>query len=915
MIKRFLITLLLVSSNSIFAQTSSLGDSEDFKQMQAQNQKWRKAIDDFAASDGKTVLTPYMQLISTLNGHPEQAACTDNIKGLINRALQLNSSSLVAYSMLYRCAAKERDADLKQQYLASINGIVSNLVNGAEGDTIQSAIAIREMMEARLLLQAMGFAILDMDMTTTFGGLYYRYHVMDALSSTVTVRYFTNLTFMKKLLTNPNISDDIAAQSLAGHYERQGTDFALNAKARRLIARKQYQQALEVLNSISEYSMSKNVLQAHVFLATQHTEGLKEIQRELAFDAKSGFLASAIMLANLQLAESEPADEKAIEQLLNDVDRYSKNGEGAYRLALILRQNPVEKARKLSLHYLKKAVELNHPDATLTLARIYRSDKKTNQNEAQAMALFEKAKAMGADNASVDIARYLHQGSASVEPDHVKELQLLKQLAKQENADASFILARYHEKGIDVDKDAAKARQYYQSAHQLGHKKAATALGLMIEADAATDPSALEQAFSWYQKAGSRGDSSGFLNLARFYHEGLLGTPSLSNAANYYVRAAETGSYVAYCKLADTMLQTESKASDKWQDTLARARSLYLAGVEREDKYCPRRLGAFYQFQQQDNQSAARWYEAAYLNGDASAGWSLETLYFTSFVNKNYEKALVQLDKTAAMGMPKSLYYLGQMHHLGLGTARDDKKAMNYFEKALAQDFAPAKKGLLKLYLQGNDSVRDNAKAISILDKIAAESLADTMRIAEWFFYGQDFDQDYKLALRYYQKGAELGSGNAINHLGEMYRFGWGVEADFEAAKRWYLTGMKIDYLICAHNIAEMYYYGQGTQQNYNLAYEWFVRGSDANVSHSRYFLGKMHQQGQGVAADAQSANRLFYKAMDQRHQGAKFELGKNLTNGAGIEKNIGRGMIFITEAAEAGFEEAIDYLKLNSAD
>lgn len=912
---RILLVVLSLLSGYAIGGSNFIGNEADAKELAEEDKKWRTAIDDFAKSSTKDVLNPYMQLITGLSHHPEHNSCTDNVQGLVNQAIELNPSSLVAYSMLYTCATKNHNTELKAKYLKSINGLIRNLVGGNAADSIDTVIEIREMMEAPLLLQAMGYTVLDIDMVTRYGSLYYQYHVMDPLNSTVTVRYFTNLMFMKRMLSNPNVSDDVAAQLLVQYYEQQKMDFALNAKAKNFIARKQYQDALEVLNTIEPYSMIRNVQLARIFIETKQEQALSEIRKELEFDAKSGFIEAHVMLAAIKLREQPDEHAEQIRQHLAQVDQYTKPGEGAYRLSVLMEKTDEVVLKQRRLEYLKQAVAMQHPTATYSLARLYRSKKETPSEEKQAMELFEKAKNLGVDEAAIEIANYLHQGSDSVAVDHQSEVALLRRLAEQNNHTAQYMLALRYNDGVDLEQDAKQAFHYYLKAHDSGNIRAANQIGILYETGALSDDGQedLPNAYHWYQKAANRGDGNGFSNMARFHHFGMNGPVDLNKAANYYIRAAETGSYLAYCKLADAMLQIDRGDSEKWQDTLSRAESLYLYGARQDTKYCPGRLGKFYLEELDDPDKASYWLETAARSGDNKALDLLELLFFKSYVEKDYATAFEKLRKGAQLGMVKATYQLGQMYHLGQGTERNDLEAMDYFERADQLGHPGAQKAIVKLLLQGQDSVKDVSQAKNLLEQRAKTSLEATITTAEWFFYGWGFDKDYQLAMHFYKKAAELGSGNAINHLGEMYRYGWGVEVDFDQAKRWYLEAVKVDYVIAAHNIAEMYYLGEGVEQNYLVAFDWFQKSAAKNLSHSRYFLGKMYQAGHGVNQDLKMANRLFYQAMDQRHNGAKFELGKNMIQGLGIATNEGRGLLFITEAAEAGFEEAQAYLKSKS--
>ncbi|MCJ8274678.1 MAG: sel1 repeat family protein, partial [Psychrosphaera sp.] len=835
----------------------------------------------------------------------------------------LNASSLVAHSMLFSCAAKQHKVEQRDHYTEIINGLISRLVNGKEASSIHSVIEIRELMEARLLLQAMGYNILEMNLVTRYGGLFYQYHVIDTQTAKVTTRYFSNLHFMKNLLlTNPDVSDDTASQLMRKYYQQQKLPFAITEQAKKYISRGQYQKATEVLQTLEEYSMSANVQFAQIYLNSGRSDPIPQLKRELNLDAKSGFVPAAIMLAQLKLNdENEQASltnsqstDSQLKTLLGRVDHFTAPGEGAFRLALALKRRKDQ--GPTSLKWFEQAVEQGHPKATLALAILYRQGNLVPGDDKKAFALFEKANGYGINEAAIELALYYHQGSESTPAAHDKEMALLYKMADKKDSAALYMLAQRFDNGVDVEQDQQQAYQWYLQAYDQGERKAANQIGILFETGKVAKTAERvgevdhNQAYQWYEKAGQRGDSNGFSNLARFHHYGLGRAVDLPKAANFYVRAAETGSDVAYCKLADTMLEMEPKDGENWQDTLSRAEGLYQFGAKKEAKVCPRQLGQLYHLHMNDRQNAMRWFEIAARNGDIPALKKLERIYFDSYMRKDYRQAFEQFSKGNQMGMAKSSYFLGQLYHKGLGVTRDDSQALRLWQSLHQHGFAPAEQAIALLYLQGQDSVRDPKRASQMFDEIAGRSLADTLGVAEMFFYGRDTLNNYEFAHHYYQLAAEQGSGNAMNHLGESYRFGYGVAIDYAKALDWYQKADAINYDLAPHNIAEMYYDGKGMPQDYHHALIGFKKGAALGVSHSSYFIGLMYQNGQGTARDFRQANLWFYQAMDLRHDGAKFMLGQNMIEGKGMAKNPGKGLLFIVEAAEGGFDEAVEYLK-----
>src|SRR5262249_14902894 len=68
----------------------------------------------------------------------------------------------------------------------------------------------------------------------------------------------------------------------------------------------------------------------------------------------------------------------------------------------------------------------------------------------------------------------------------------------------------------------------------------------------------------------------------------------------------------------------------------------------------------------------------------------------------NNQAALTAFGKIAEEGNPAAQYWLGHMTELGLGVARDPRKAIELYKKAAAQDVTAAESRLGEAYLRGN---------------------------------------------------------------------------------------------------------------------------------------------------------------------------------------------------------------------
>lgn len=878
---------------------------------QAQQLDWQQAAYRFSQADRQTVLIPYMNIIAELSEVPQAAWCYPQQLTQLDLAIDLNPSSLIARAWRYRCAHKINQTDQERQDdLDELKALIAVITAAKPTSLQQNVIEVRELMEAKLLLQFMGYSILDVDLVSNYGGLYYRYHVLDLTTQKTAVQFFSNLQFMKRLLFAPDISDVQATELVLNYYQDQQLPFAINRQASQLMYQQQYEQAETLLLQSNYHTMHKTVLLAQIYLATEQPDKFEEQYPLLLLDAKSGYIPASLVLSQWYL-QHQQMDKLAAQLAM--VDHFNTNGEGAYQLATaLIRQEPKQQQ---SLDWYQQAVDAQHVKAMLAMGRLYAKGQLVAADMTKALQLLKQAYALGSLDAGVELVNHYHLGSPQYPADHQQEMRLLQQLVVDEYPMAYVMLGKRYAQGMHVEQDHQKAFTWLEQAYQLGESQAANPIAIMYEQGLLADgqhplnqPN-YQMASLWYQRAGERGDSNGYINLARLALYGLGREKSVGDAEQLYVKAVEAGSIVAYCRLADSLLIGGNRYDDNWAERLDRAESLYLYGSKRNFTYCPRRLGDFYQRQRVQPQQAQSWYEKSAKYGDDFAQRRLERIYLDSYLAADHQQALSNFTKGAAMGLVKSSFYLGKMYHLGLGTQRNDQQALTLWQMAAAKGFKPAKKALIFLLYTGQPSVRNIEKAQKMLDEWAQESVEQSLEIAEWFFNGNGIEKNYRLALRYYRQAAASGSAVAINQLGDMYRFGWGLTKNYQQAMAWYVKGQALDDLSSTHNIAEMYYYGIGVSQDLTKAAQLFKATAHAGFTESQYFLGLMNQHGQGVSSNIDVANQWFNVAMNSRHSGAKFMFAKNLIDGKGLDKNVEKGLLLIVEAAEAGYQPAIDHL------
>jgi len=89
------------------------------------------------------------------------------------------------------------------------------------------------------------------------------------------------------------------------------------------------------------------------------------------------------------------------------------------------------------------------------------------------------------------------------------------------------------------------------------------------------------------------------------------------------------------------------------------------------------------------------------------------------------------------------------------------------------------------------------------------------------YYKGLGVPQDYKEAVKWYNKAAEQGHTYAQSRLGLMYDNGQGVPQDYKEAVKWYTKAAEQGNAAAQCNLGVKYDNGQGVLQDAVQAYAW----------------------------------------------------------------------------------------------
>jgi TPR repeat protein len=157
-----------------------------------------------------------------------------------------------------------------------------------------------------------------------------------------------------------------------------------------------------------------------------------------------------------------------------------------------------------------------------------------------------------------------------------------------------------------------------------------------------------------------------------------------------------------------------------------------------------------------DYAEARRWYEKATAQGYAGAFAAIGYMYIEGEGEHNDAKGFEWYLKAAKLGHIWAQFTVGDCYEDGKGVARDYAQALRWYEKAAAQDYAPAQNAIGHLYDTRNGYDTGNA-----------------------------VNRDDAEALGWYHKAADRGNARSRYHIGMFYADGRVVSRDVGQAHAW----------------------------------------------------------------------------------------------------------------------------------
>ncbi len=206
-------------------------------------------------------------------------------------------------------------------------------------------------------------------------------------------------------------------------------------------------------------------------------------------------------------------------------------------------------------------------------------------------------------------------------------------------------------------------------------------------------------------------------------------------------------------------------------------------------------------------------------------------------------------------------------------------------------------------FYYGVHGLEQNYKeALKWFQKAAEQGLADAQNNAGVIYqHGLGVEQNYKEAMKWYAKAAEQGNADGQNNVGFFLQEGHGVEQNYKEAMKWYAKAAGQGNADGQFNIASLYESGHGVEQNYEEALNWYVTAAEQGLADAQHRVGYFLQNGYGVEQDYKEAMKWYSKASEQGNAISQNFIGVLFQFGLGVEQNYPEALKWYRKSADQG--------------
>lgn len=260
--------------------------------------------------------------------------------------------------------------------------------------------------------------------------------------------------------------------------------------------------------------------------------------------------------------------------------------------------------------------------------------------------------------------------------------------------------------------------------------------------------------------------------------------------------------------------------------------------------------------------------------------WPLVT---GKYANKDPERAFKLVQQAQQAMYPRAYGLMARCYMFGIGTAKDEHKAVDMLRRGATHDDADCLEWLGNIFLRGDfGQQRSLAEALRYLDRAAKKGSVD---VFQKLYEVHKEMGDNRAALTALETGAELGDVECRVYLGMAHSYGsLGLAIDKPKALAHFLTAADEGDVYAKYLAGEMLVLGKGVAKDLVKGVSLLKSSAAKNIYGAQNLLAVLYSRGQGVPQDAGQAYfwaniAASLNADDEKYAAFRDSLAKKLDN------------------------------------
>ena len=240
---------------------------------------------------------------------------------------------------------------------------------------------------------------------------------------------------------------------------------------------------------------------------------------------------------------------------------------------------------------------------------------------------------------------------------------------------------------------------------------------------------------------------------------------------------------------------------------------------------------------------------------------------------------------------------LGMLYEPGLPGFSDAKKAAEHYRHAMECGNVGCGLYLARTYVRHEPEEHSPEELRELLE--AAEKVNPCGYLYFLLATACDDLGDDDAAIRYYKKWHKLEPDNpdCSKAIASHYAMGQGVNQNYEIAMRYYQKAANQHDAEALFILGAMYYVGHGTRRNDKRAVDYFTRALEQGNTRSLYYLGKLYLCGKGIRADEEKSLSYIKQGIEIEDAWCYVSMADCYTNGIGVEQDFDKAAEWLDKA------------------